>query len=240
MLLLLVQEDFLIMSLRTPIRRALLSTCIELARLIQNPRKFSELRMKVITRSYSTPIAQASRRALLNDLDISKLVKERYWGEWPNVSFLTELPDGTLGKEFITLLASTDYQSLPNPILTNSMADDEEWLHYRLRHTHDIWHVVTGFPTTFAGEAALHAFMVMQLRWPGSLLLICAYLMERCLKGPAPGEIDIGLAIAFGLQLGFICAPMASQRWEEGWDWPLTKWRSLLGIKEFLNNSPFL
>jgi ubiquinone biosynthesis protein Coq4 len=195
--------------------------------------------MKVLTRSYATPIAEAALLALRNDPLIAPLVKEHYWGEWPDKDTLANMPDGTLGKELIRTLKAFDYQGLPNPIIREELASDDQWLHQRLRHTHDIWHVVTGLPATPAGEAALHAFMVMQLRWPGSLLLLGADLMERCLKGPLVGETDMGLAVAFGLQLGCVCAPLASQRWEEGWDRSLTEWREQLGIAEFLKQSPF-
>ena len=41
---------------------------------------------------------------------------------------------------------------------------DDTWLHQRVRHTHDLWHVVCGCPPTAAGEAAMSAVNVMQ-RW---------------------------------------------------------------------------
>ena len=227
------------MSLRSPLRKELLHIAAELARLIQRPSELGDLRMKVMTRSYSTPIAEAARSALRNDRLIKPLVDKHYWGVWPDMGTLSSLPDGTLGKEFIRTLAQFEFQGLPNPIIREGIASDDQWLHLRLRHTHDIWHVVTGLPSTPAGETALHAFMVMQLRWPGSLLLLGAYLMERCLKGPVAGEVDMGIAVAFGLQLGYVCAPLAAQRWEEGWDRPLSDWREQLGITELLKLSPF-
>ncbi len=46
------------------------------------------------------------------------------------------------------------------------------WLHQRVRHTHDLWHVVAGCPPSPAGEAALSAINMMQLRWPGSAMLL--------------------------------------------------------------------
>ena len=41
----------------------------------------------------------------------------------------------------------------------------------RLRQTHDLWHVVTGYDTDPASEVALQAFTYAQLRAPGSLVL---------------------------------------------------------------------
>ena len=64
-------------------------------------------------------------------------------------------------------------RSYPTPVADAARAalrsdGDDTWLHQRVRHTHDLWHVVCGCPPTAAGEAAMSAVNVMQLRWPGS------------------------------------------------------------------------
>lgn len=84
------------------------------------------------------------------------------------------------------------------------LAADDTWLLQRMRHTHDLWHVVSGCPPTVAGEAALRAINVMELRWPGSAMLLGTDLLHRCLEGPTPGEPgepDVGEAVAYGLEL---------------------------------------
>ena len=116
---------------------------------------------------------------------------------------------------------------------------DDTWLHQRVRHTHDLWHVVCGCPPTAAGEAAMNAVNVMQLRWPGSAMLLGTDLLHRCLVGSANGEVDVGQAAAYGLELGRICAPLLAQRWEEGWGRPLADWREQLGITALVAQSPF-
>ena len=79
----------------------------------------------------------------------------------------------------------------------------------------------------------------MQLRWPGSAMLLGADLLQRCLVGPAADEPDVGLTTAFGLELGAVCAPLLAQRWEEGWHRPLAEWRQQLGIAALVARSPF-
>ena len=79
----------------------------------------------------------------------------------------------------------------------------------------------------------------MQLRWPGSAMLLGADLLHRCLEGPNPGDVDVGQAVAYGLELGRICAPLLAQRWEEGWQKPLSQWRQDLGIAILVARSPF-
>lgn len=125
-------------------------------------------------------------------------------------------------------------------MLAAGTAADDQWLHQRVRHTHDLWHVVTGSPPSVAGEVALNAVNVMQLRWPGGAMLLGADLLHRCLVGPGDHGPDLGLAAAFGLQLGHACEPLLAQRWEEGWERPLEEWRERLGIAVLLATSPFL
>jgi ubiquinone biosynthesis protein Coq4 len=80
---------------------------------------------------------------------------------------------------------------------------------------------------------------VMQLRWPGSAMLLGAELLHRCLEGPASSEVDVGQAVAYGLELGRVCAPLLAQRWEEGWARPPSAWREQLGIAALVERSPF-
>jgi len=98
---------------------------------------------------------------------------------------------------------------------------------------------VCGCPPTAAGEAAMSAVNVMQLRWPGSAMLLGADLLHHCLEGAVTGQVDVGEAVAYGLEIGRICAPLLAQRWEEGWQHPLERWREQLGIASIEACSPF-
>jgi ubiquinone biosynthesis protein Coq4 len=126
-------------------------------------------------------------------------------------------------------------------------------LQLRIRYTHDLWHVIAGLPITMAGEAAANGLTTEQLRWPGSALLIAADLVHRVSDAdpddtdpddanPNAGEgaaVDVGVAIAYGLNLGATALPLLAQRWEEGWETPLPTWRDALGIRTLLRQSPF-
>lgn len=74
---------------------------------------------------------------------------------------LRALPDGTVGREFARLLERNGLSPL-----TISQATKERFAEkpYALRYTttHDLFHVLTGFPTTPAGEIGLFAFMIAQ------------------------------------------------------------------------------
>jgi ubiquinone biosynthesis protein Coq4 len=76
------------------------------------------------------------------------------------------------------------------------------------------------------------------LRQPGPVLLLAADLLSRAHLGDTTP--DLADAVAFGLRLGGVCAPVLAQRWEEGWSRPLAQWRDDLGITQELRLSPFV
>ena len=224
--------------MRSSLRRQLLHLATDLSALVVHPDDLGH-GFDLLNRSYATPVADAARAALRGDPAIAPLIRERYWGSWPRPAELLALPPGTLGHAYASWFADAGGQPLPDPVLVAGSDGDDTWLHQRVRHTHDLWHVVCGCPPTSAGEAAMNAVNVMQLRWPGSAMLLGADLLHRCLEGAVVGDVDVGQAAAYGLELGRICAPLLAQRWEEGWDRPLAEWREQLGIAAFVARSPF-
>jgi ubiquinone biosynthesis protein Coq4 len=224
--------------MRPSLRHQLLHFAADLSALVENP---SDLHhgFDLLTRSYATPAADAARACLRADPAIRPLLEERYWGPWPGPAELQAMPPGSLGHAYASWFAAAGGQPLPDPVLDPGTAGEDAWLHLRVRRTHDLWHVVCGCPPIPAGEAAMSAVNVMQLRWPGSAMLLGADLMHRCLEGPAPGEPDTGMAVAYGLELGATCAPLLAQRWEQAWERPLAQWRERLGIAVLLARCPF-
>ena len=205
------------------LRRQLLHLATDLAELVENPSDLPH-GFDLLTRSYTTPA-------------IAPLVAERYLGVWPSQAELLALPAESLGHRCATWFANAGGQPLPDPVLAPG-TDGDTWLQQRVRRTHDVWHMVSGCPPTPAGEAALSAINVMQLRWPGSAMFLGADLLHRCLAGPAADEPDVALTTAFGLELGAVSAPLLAQRWEEGWHRPLADWRERLGIAALVARSP--
>lgn len=226
------------LSMRTALRRQLLHFATDLTALVENPDDLPH-GFDLLTRSYVTPAADAARAFLRGNPAIRSLIEERYWGHWPALDELLSMPPDSLGHRYGALFGAAGLQALPDPVLADDSDAEETWLHLRVRHTHDLWHVVTGCPTTAAGEAAISAVNVMQLRWPGSAMLLGADLMHRCLAGSDPQEVDVGLAVAFGLELGQRCAPLLAQRWEDGWQRSVSDWQEQLGITALLTRSPF-
>lgn len=78
-----------------------------------------------------------------------------------NLGQLRKLSAGTLGREFARLLDDRGLQPLEVSV---EMREKFKANPYPLRYTttHDLFHVLTGFPTTPAGEMGLLAFMIAQ------------------------------------------------------------------------------
>ena len=199
--------------------------------------------LDLLNASYGTPAAAAARSRLQADPAIAPLIAERYWGPWPDLADLATLPPGSLGHRYAHLLADQGLDPLPPPLLTQDADAEATYLQRRIRHTHDVWHAIAGCPTTLAGEAAMNGLTTEQLRWPGSALLIAADLIHRVhddLEPEGPNGVDVGRAIAYGLELGAsTSAPLLAQRWEEGWERPLEDWREQLGVRELVGRNPF-
>ena len=201
--------------------------------------------LDLLDASYASPAAAAARARLKADPAIAPLVHERYWGTWPEASSLTGLPPGSLGHAYGHLLADQGLQPLPPPEIPAGADGDDIYLQRRIRASHDVWHAISGCPTTLAGEAALNGLTAEQLRWPGSALLLAADLIHRIDEPAADAAaetadgVDVGLAVAFGLELGCLAPPLLAQRWEENWERPLADWREELGIHVLLQRSPF-
>lgn len=213
------------------------ATIPALLELIEQPSQVDSA-LAILNQSYASPLAAMARKRLKQDPDIANLIAERYWGHWPGVTELSMMPPGSLGHSFAALLKQEGLDLIPKPGGLDLLSDDDQYLQLRTRACHDIWHLITGFPTTLPGEAALNGFGARQLRQPGPVLLLAGDLMSRAhLKDCTP---DLADAVSFGLRLGGVCAPMLAQRWEEGWMQPLAEWRHQLGISDELKLSPFV
>jgi ubiquinone biosynthesis protein Coq4 len=199
--------------------------------------------LDLLNTSYATPFAAAARARLKADPSIRPLIQERYWEPWPSLVELQSQPEGSLGHTLGQLLADQGLLPLPDPVIPAGADGDDIYLQLRIRHTHDLWHAVTGFPTNLAGEAGLNGFTCEQLRWPGSALLLAADLIHRVNEDGAHSQdngVDVGRAVAFGLELGATASPFLAQRWEQGWHRPLQEWRDALGLSpSLMARSPF-
>ena len=208
-------------------RTLLKRLAVDLAALCSDPVDLDHA-FDLLNATYATEVAQAARDRLKADPAIGPLVRERYWGQWPSLPELVAMPAGSLGHVYGRFMTSQGLGELPSPQLPEAIGGDDAYLQMRIRHTHDLWHVIAGLPITLAGEAAANGLTTEQLRWPGSALLIAADLIHLVSDGDGNREagVDVGAAIAYGLNLGATASPLLA-------------WREQLGIRPLLQTNPF-
>ncbi len=207
-----------------------------------NEQSSLDVALDLLNTGYATPAGVAALERLKADPAIAELIQERYWGHWPDLATLTSLPEDTLGYIYGHLMQQQGLQPLPPPVIPATADGDDAYILHRTRATHDLWHAVTGVPTTLAGETTILAIYTEQLRSPGYALLVAAALIHRAdIDAPEnkPGVIDLGQAVSYGLELGRQSAPLLAQRWEEGWERPVSEWRDALGISTLVNHGLF-
>lgn len=142
---------------------------------------------------------------------------------------LHALPPGTLGRFYAEL---TDREGItPQGIVDASIAggerpselsDEQRFLGDRMRDSHDLWHVVTGYGADLLGEASLLAFTYAQTRNPG-IALVAFLGFTKADSGERRTMLD-------GYRRGQRAAWLPAIAWEDVLDRPLQEVRDLLRI----------
>jgi len=121
---------------------------------------------------------------------------------------------------------------------------DWEYLRKRRGQTHDMEHIVTGFPgTALAGEIALFVANItaihnyFQPRLAKEIALQSAYLLSTWTMRAALHFPEAMPAVCDGMEKGSILGkrlrrPLFMERWEDYLDWPLTRLRAHLNFPE--------
>lgn len=83
---------------------------------------------------------------------------------------MRDLPDGSLGREYARFMDSRGFT--PESRLAVRFVDDpvDAWVLQRYRDVHDLWHVLTGMPTTVLGELAQKWFEAAQTGLPVAVM----------------------------------------------------------------------
>ena len=137
---------------------------------------------------------------------------------------LRELPAGTLGREYVRFLDDNglDPDMFQEP---PGLPAVPGFVSRRLRQSHDIWHVVTGYSPDVPGEVALQAFTYAQVGAPSALVVTIIGCSRWALAHP--GLIAESMrAYRRGQEAGFL----AAGRWEVLWEEPLSEVRARLGL----------
>jgi ubiquinone biosynthesis protein COQ4 len=122
-------------------------------------------------------------------------------------------------------LAEESYQWLPK----NERPEDlYEWYFERLRDTHDLFHILSGYGRDGLGELSLLGFSYSQNHNPGVLFI--AYAGGRQMKKVSGSKAPIFAAISEGRRLGREAAKLAHEDIAKLMHEPLDAARERLGI----------
>lgn len=198
------------------------------SRLIFNPKDISPIfKARTFRDHKSNQLALASLRA---HPGAASLIAERYLNPTPiDPDVLLGCPPGTLGHEFGAYMKRHQLDVIFYPPLEDKQEDDISYVRMRARQTHDIHHLVLGFPPEGAGEMAISAFYLAQNRIPLSSLLIGIGFLYVTLREPERLG-DLMECVIRGWTMGKQADCFLGFKWEEHWETPLDELRTMLGL----------
>jgi len=211
-------------SLRIPSAAQRARTVVRtLATLARDPGRLDQV--LVLAQTVNMPaLARAMDRIEHDDAALALLEEQpRIDRAHVDLDALRRLPDGTLGREYTRFLDDNGitpdaFENLPD------VGDPRAaYVMLRMRQTHDLWHVLTGYAPDVRGEILLQAFTYAQVRAPSALIIAMFGTLRWAFKWPGQGKA-LREAFARGKRTGSL--PMF--RWEEHWATPVTELRALL------------
>jgi ubiquinone biosynthesis protein COQ4 len=142
---------------------------------------------------------------------------------------LTGLPTGSLGRAYAELVEREGITpqgivdaSIAGKHSTEELSEDLRFLGERMRDTHDLWHVVTGYGPDLVGEAALLCFTYAQTKNPGVGLVVLLAVIK--------GDPEIWRVMANAYRRGKRAKWLPGVAWEELLDRPLDEVRAALDV----------
>lgn len=142
-------------------------------------------------------------------------------------SYLGSLPAGSVGRAYLAFMDAEGIsaEGLVQASEAGHKDDDPDlrWLEERLRDSHDLWHVVTGYQGDLIGEISLLAFSFVQTWSTGVGLLVGAGLMRGKERG-------VRRQILRGLYRGLRAEWLPAVEWEELLPRPLEEVRNELRV----------
>ena len=200
------------------------------ARLWTGVRAFRRL-MRDVTDPYYGPLFQESldgakyariARGLRRNANGNRLLDDRPSLAAGDVDLarLEALPPGSLGHEYSRFYTQPGVDPLHS--LSRNLSDSQ-YLAKRMRETHDLHHLLTGYGTDMVGEHELQAFQYGNLRTPTSLLTLVATFFRRY----PIARRDYLRRLRRAYRRGRASLPIANIPWEDHWEAPLQELHGL-------------
>jgi ubiquinone biosynthesis protein Coq4 len=160
--------------------------------------------------------------------ELGSMFEERYLAPDYKIEDLADSKPGTLGYAYYRHMHdngfSQDFFPEVKPV------DDLSFFELRMRQTHDIWHVVTGFSPSIEDEVGLQAFYAAQMNSPFNMTLVAAGMLHGAIRNPKLYR-PIMEATILGWEMGKAAKLLAPRKWEQMWDRSLEEIRRELNVK---------
>jgi ubiquinone biosynthesis protein COQ4 len=149
---------------------------------------------------------------------------------------LARLPEGSLGRAYLAFverenISAEGIQDAGDKGMTNEvpMPAPLDWVHTRMRDTHDLWHAATGYGGDVLGETALLAFSFAQT-WNPAIGLILAIGLSKTVAVPS-GGVAARQTIVDGFRRGRRAEWLPGQDWEMLLELPVAEVRRRLSLE---------
>ncbi len=197
-----------------------------LGRLVHNPSRLDIV--FGLTDSLSLdPAATADFASMLERPQIRRACMARQRTPRLDLAELDARPAGSLARTAADFFRANGLD--PNALPRTEPRSDVDWLTGHLYETHDLWHVVTGFAPTVAGELGLQAFYATQASGMLPLAILTAGMINTLFF--ASDERNERLAaIARGWRMGSRARLLVGVDWAELLDRPIGEVRQTLGL----------
>lgn len=191
--------------------------------LARDPSRLDQVLVFILNVNYGRVARLVAQAA--PDAEARRILEEQPRIDRKHVDFeaLARLPDRTLGREYTRFLKSNGitpdaFESAPD-IGNERVA----YVLLRMRQTHDLWHVLTGYEADVRGELLLQAFTYGQLGAPASALIAIFGSLRYARQLPHHAR-DLRVAYTRGKAT----RTLATVRWEDDWATPLEVLRARL------------
>ncbi len=184
-------------------------------------------------------------RKLKQDPAAAALISQRRLCGPYDVAALKQLPKGSLGHTYATVMEALGYDIdfFPDPAFYNNLESEGDYINYRVYATHDLHHILSGYSLDNYGEMGVISISVGQFSFPGFLFLdlvglMLSFFQTDKLDEEYTDELERSGSIGYsfdlitqGMAMGLKATPLFPIIWEDRMAQNLEELRSELGIE---------
>ena len=167
-------------------------------------------------------------KPVLEDSAFRALHTERY-NPRIDLEALRKLPPETFGGTVARFLDLNGFEANAFPLI----GDDTPLTYFvsRVRQTHDLWHVLTGYGTGVPSELALQGFMMAQLGSMISAMIIAGGILHTIFFKPFEMKSTFEVIVE-GYVRGKRASPLLTTKLEDHWNDDIEAFRAKLGLNQ--------